>query len=109
MGEVQRGRLDEPATAPASGERVVSILEVDGMVIEQILSGRLDAPAAFVQDHGEWVVVLDGGAILDLDGERIELVGGDWVYIAPDAPHRVVRTEPGTNWLAVHLPGSAPD
>ena len=73
------------------------------MLVQQILSGRNDEPTDYVQDDDEWVVVLDGAAVLEVGGERLELGPGEWVFLPAGVPHSVVRTERGTNWLAVHV------
>jgi cupin 2 domain-containing protein len=49
------------------------------------------------------VVVLEGAAVVEVDGERLDLAPGDWVLLPAGVPHSVVRTEIGTNWLAVHV------
>jgi len=72
-----------------------------GFTVEQILSGRLSAPQDYEQDHDEWVVVLEGSATLEVDGVAHDLGAGDWWLLPAHTPHRLVRTEPGTNWLAV--------
>jgi cupin 2 domain-containing protein len=89
------------------GERVERIVQVGETVIEQILSGELDEPLDYDQDHDEWVVVLRGAAELEVNGERLSLETGDWVLLKRRTPHRLVRTTRGTSWLAVHLPGSS--
>jgi cupin 2 domain-containing protein len=73
-------------------------------VLEQILSGRIAAPQPYVQSQDEWVAVLAGGAVLDVDGEEVVVETGDWLFLPSGVPHTVVTTEPGTSWLAVHLP-----
>ena len=73
------------------------------VVIEEILSGRLEGPVDYRQEQDEWVVVLDGGAVLEVDGQHLELGQGDWVLIPAAVPHRLVETTPGTRWLAVHV------
>jgi cupin 2 domain-containing protein len=103
MTTVRRGRLFDESSAPPVGEHVEELVSCDGVVVEQILSGSLPAPADFRQDHDEWVVVLAGRAVLEMQGERIELRHGDWVFIPTGTLHRVEWTEPGTNWLAVHM------
>jgi len=107
MVNVARGRLHDVRSAPGSGERVEPIASVGGAVVEQILSGTLDAPVEFVQDHDEWVVVLAGGAVLEVADETIELTPGDWVLLPAHLPHRVARAKPHTNWLALHVPPSS--
>lgn len=56
----------------------------------------------FRQGSDEWVVLLDGGAQLEVDGERVVLRPGDWVLLPAGTPHRLVHTDAGTRWLAVH-------
>ncbi len=103
MARFSRGRLDEPGAAPERGERVVEIAHLGKAVVEQILSGRLEAPVDYVQEQDEWVAVLHGAAGLHVAGERFELHSGDWVLLPAGTPHRLEWTEPGTSWLAVHL------
>ena len=98
-----RGRLRNPDEAPASGEEARELLAFGGAAVEQILSGRLEAPADYLQPQDEWVVVLAGAATLEVAGETLELTARDWLFLPAGLPHRLVRTEPGTDWLAIHL------
>ena len=95
------GRLETGAAAPDEGEYTELLVRGDGFTVEQILSGRLDAPRDYEQDHDEWVVVLAGGAELEVDGVAHQLTAGDWWLLPAGTRHRLVRTEPGTSWLAV--------
>jgi cupin 2 domain-containing protein len=96
-----RGRLRDPDTAPDTGEDIRRLAELDRVVVDQILSGRLEGPIDYVPDVDEWVVVLHGRAILDIEDERLYLEPGDWVLIPARTRHRLVETAPGTNWLTV--------
>jgi quercetin dioxygenase-like cupin family protein len=49
--------------------------------------------------------VLSGAATLELDGETVGLEARDWLLLPAGLPHRLVHTEPGTEWLALHLHG----
>jgi cupin 2 domain-containing protein len=98
-----RGRLEPAAGAPGIGERVTPLAELPGATVEQILSGTLAEPVSFEQDHDEWVVLLEGGAKLVVDGTELELQGGDWLLLPAGCPHTLVEAHPGTSWLAVHL------
>lgn len=98
-----RGRLLDGSAAPSKGERAEDLLQLRNLSVRQIVSGVLDGPVDYCQDDDEWVVVLDGSAVLEIDGERVDLGSGDWVLLPAGTPHRLVSTEPGTNWLAVHL------
>jgi cupin 2 domain-containing protein len=98
-----RGRLRDGAAAPASGEAVERLLALPGVVIEQILSGALDAPLDFRQEHDEWVVLVAGSASLVVAGEPVELEAREWLFLPAGIEHRVVATSPGSSWLAVHV------
>jgi cupin 2 domain-containing protein len=105
MTEIIRGRLLQPTDAPSVGERNEEIARLGGVVIEQILSGSLPAPLSYDQDHDEWVVVQTGGAVLEVDGERLDLGAGDWVLLRAHERHRLIEVRPGTSWLAMHAVG----
>jgi hypothetical protein len=102
MSDVTAGRLLEPSMAPHRGERIVEIARIRNLVIEQILSGHVE-PSDYLLVHDEWVVVLSGGATLDVDGDVRELATRDWVLIRAGTPHRLLTAQPGTTWLAAHL------
>jgi len=70
------------------------------VVVEQILSGRVDTPVDYLEPRHEWVAVLAGGAVLEVDGDAVTLEPGDWVVLPADVPHRLVLVEEGTSWLA---------
>lgn len=100
-----QGRLEPPSAAPAVGERVETLAALPSLTVEQILSGRLDQPVSFLQDHNEWVVLLQGGARMLVDGTELELGPGEWLLLPAGCPHTVLETRPGTSWLAVLGPG----
>src|SRR4051812_6972990 len=103
MSFVSRGCLAGPATAPASGERTVELARVRNVVIEEIVSGTADAAVEYRQEQDEWVVVLSGNAVLDVEGETVELSRGEWLLLPAGTRHHVLRAERGTQWLAVHV------
>jgi cupin 2 domain-containing protein len=105
---VRRGRLRLASDAPAEGERSDRLIVVgDRVVVEQILSGRVDGPVDYLEAQDEWVAVLTGGAVLEVGGEQVELSPGDWVLLPATVAHRLVGVDPGTSWLAVHFDGPA--
>jgi cupin 2 domain-containing protein len=103
---VTRGRLVDGDAAPADGERSVVLARGSGFTVEQILSGRLGAELEFRQDHDEWVMVVEGSAVVEVDGVPYELSRGDWMLLPAGVPHRLVSTVPGTSWVAVRGRGS---
>ncbi|HEX5587129.1 MAG TPA: cupin domain-containing protein [Acidimicrobiia bacterium] len=98
---VTGGTLAAPSSAPSRGEATFPLATGLGFSVEQILSGALAEPVDYLQAHDEWVVVLAGSAVLEVDAEPRELRAGDWLLLPASAPHRLVTTEPGTSWLAV--------
>lgn len=93
--------------APATGEVFTSLLETKGLKIERIVSHGQRSPADgwYDQDGDEWVIVLQGEAVLDLEGTgEVSMRAGDYVNIPAHTRHRVAWTAPDrdTVWLAVH-------
>jgi cupin 2 domain-containing protein len=99
---LERGRLSPATEAPQAGERSEVLARLGGAVVELILSGRISAPVDYNQPHDEWVAVLDGAAVLQVDDEQVVLSTGDWILLPAHVPHRLVEVEPGTRWLALH-------
>lgn len=102
MTPVRRGTLLDGTAAPREGEHHSILAELDGTVIEQIVSSLQTPPHDYLQDHDEWVVLLAGAATVEVNGESFELREHDWLVLPARVPHRLVRTEHGTVWLAVH-------
>ena len=76
--------------------------------IERILSTGQASPDGFWydQDWDEFVLVVQGAARLQLEGETERALGpGDWLMIPARRRHRVAWTDPTaqTVWLAVHI------
>jgi cupin 2 domain-containing protein len=67
-----------------------------------VLSGVLEQPADYCQEHDEWALVVGGSASLLVGTEMLQLEAGDWVWLPAGTPHRLVRTQPGTSWVTVH-------
>jgi cupin 2 domain-containing protein len=96
------------AGLPAAGaaEQFVELLSRPGLRIERIASAGQASPPGFWYDQpqGEWVLVLQGEALLAFEDEPAprRLQAGDFVDIAPHRRHRVESTAAPTVWLAVH-------
>lgn len=89
-------------------EELVQVLAADANVrVERIVSQGQSSPAGFWydQDEREWVVVLQGSAVLRLADpeETVTMQAGDWLDIPAHRRHRVEQTSPHepTIWLAV--------
>ena len=95
-----------PSSLP-NKELFESIVSNDNILIERIISTGQTTPLGkwYDQDKDEWVILLQGEAILSYeDGSQIKLSSGDYLFIPAHQKHRVEYTsiEPPCIWLAVH-------
>ncbi len=88
---------------PARGERFDTLLSHRNLVIERIVSGADVQSIEYVQAQDEWVLLVQGAAVMDVAGTRTVLGAGDYLFLPAGTPHRVENCDPGTLWLAVHL------
>jgi cupin 2 domain-containing protein len=100
---VNGGNLYEGALPPADGERFEPLLQHRNLVIERIISSATTTPTEFVQAQDEWVLLVQGTAVLDIDGATKSLKAGDYVFLPAQTPHTVKQASQGALWLAVHL------
>ena len=100
-------RLFERADPPSSGERFETLASCGDVVIQRVISAPKTASGPFLQASSEWVMVLRGGALLELNGTAVRLSEGDALMIPAHTPHRVVETseQPACIWLTVHIGG----
>ena len=105
MTTARRGRLRPPDDAPDRGELTEPVARIGGVSVEQILSGRVDSPQDYDQAYDEWVIVLSGRAVVEVEGKPNVLVSGNWMFLPAGVHHRLVETEAGTSWLALHATG----
>jgi mannose-6-phosphate isomerase-like protein (cupin superfamily) len=99
---LHRGSLDADP-APSIGERFRELSRIRNVVVESIVSSSSPDDVEYRQVQDEWVVVLEGAAVLEVDGAKVRLAPGDWLLLPAATPHRVLMTEAGTRWLAVHV------
>lgn len=96
------------ASIPADLESEVfeEIARSQTVRIERIVSKGHSSPATgwYDQDENEWVIVLEGSAVLVFEnGNRFDLTAGDYLNIPAHTKHKVAWTDPNalTIWLAV--------
>jgi cupin 2 domain-containing protein len=87
-------------------EELIEILAMSQHVrIERIVSTGQSSPEEFWYDQPEheWVVVLQGDAVIEFEKHSKQLSSGDYVLIPPHQKHRVASTscEQPTVWVAV--------
>ncbi|TRW97160.1 cupin domain-containing protein [Candidatus Methylobacter oryzae] len=85
------------------------LFKQDNVQIERIISQGHATPAGqwYDQDWDEWVVLLQGQAVIvyEKDQQSFRLNAGDYLLIPAHTKHRVewTPTDVHTVWLAVHL------
>lgn len=90
-------------------ELIECIFKRDNIQIERIVSKGHITPAGqwYDQDGDEWVMLLQGEAIIlyEKDHQTFHLNAGDYLLIPAHTRHRVEWTPPDLNiiWLAAHL------
>lgn len=98
---------DIPGQLPE--ELFTTLLQHKNLKIERIVSrGHANADDQWYdQDHDEWVLLVQGEAILKLSEQRqlIKLQAGDYLLIPAGCKHRVEWTRPEIDniWLAIHF------
>lgn len=93
---------------PAPGQESTSLLfEQPGLRLERIHSCQYSSPKDFWYDQNEteWVVLLQGNAVLKFEDEHQprQLGPGESLLIGAHRRHRIVATDPapGCVWLAL--------
>ena len=98
--------FDLPSPLPEE-ELFQPLIQNGDLLIERIISTGQQTPPGtwYDQPRDEWVVLLQGQAILAYeDGTALTLTPGDHVLIPARQKHRVEQTsqEPPCIWLAIH-------
>ena len=102
---MKKQRLFPAAEIPEAGECFEELLARNDIRIERILSAPGSSSGPYDQARDEWVLLLQGQAVLEVAGERVELAAGEALYLPAHRVHSVLSTsaEPPCIWLAVHL------
>jgi quercetin dioxygenase-like cupin family protein len=99
---------------PADGGRPPSAvvvgpppLEIDALTLAE-RSGSHDEQVHAHDDEVESLYVLEGEAVLRLDGEELRAPAGSWAQIPPGVPHALGFSAPGARYLSLFGPTDAP-
>ena len=88
---------------PSSGEDFKTLFESKNIKIVRIVSSDNLEPKEYIQDDNEFVILLKGCAVLEIDRKLKNLKKGDILYIPAKTPHKVLKTSQGALWLAIHF------
>jgi len=89
---------------PAVGqESFKRLLDQKHFRIEHICSRSFKNGTWYDQETSEWVLLLSGWAILDIESDVRRLCAGDYLLLQPHQRHRVLETSEETHWLGIHF------
>ncbi|MBU1217832.1 cupin domain-containing protein [bacterium] len=103
---MKKANLFENIPTQLQEELFEEILSSKNVTIERIISKGHSSPKSgwYDQKSNEWVMVLQGEAIIAFENEEVHLNAGDYCNIPAHTKHKVTWTLPEceTVWLAVH-------
>ena len=88
---------------PTYEEDFTTLFENKNIKIVRIVSSDNLEIKEYCQEEDEFVILLEGKAVLDLNGKKITLNRGDTLFIPSKTKHRVLTTQKGTLWIAIHF------
>ncbi len=92
-------------TVDKNNEQFFDIIKKDNIRIEKIVSNGQKSEKDFWydQEENEFVMILEGSAIIEFKDKEVELKKGDYLTIESHRKHRVKYTHKSkpTIWLAV--------
>ena len=88
---------------PKIGETFTTLHEHKNIKINHIVSSDNFEPKVYIQEEDEWLILLEGKAVLLIEDEEKILQKGDTLFIPAKVPHKVLETKKGTVWLTVHI------
>jgi cupin 2 domain-containing protein len=88
---------------PKNGEIFEVLHKQKNIEITHIVSSSKLPDIEYDQDKDEFVIVLEGEVVLDIEGEKICLKKGEYTFIKAHAKHRVLSSKENTHWLAIYI------
>ncbi len=88
---------------PSIGEDFTTLFENKNIKIVRIVSSDKLEVVEYCQEEDEFVTLLEGSAQLDIEGRVVTLNRGDTLYIPAKSKHKVLTTDKGTVWIAIHF------
>ena len=82
-----------------------NLLSHKNVKINKIISPPNFSSEEFIQDEDEWVILLQGSAILEIQETTTKLVKDSYIFIPAKTPHKIIATDSNieTIWLAIHI------
>ncbi len=82
-----------------------NLLSYKNVKINKIISPPNFVSDEFIQDEDEWVILLQGSGILEINHKTTNLVKDSHIFIPAKTPHKIISTAANieTIWLAIHI------
>jgi len=71
--------------------------------LENIISNDIKDSKWYDQDYDEWVILLQGEAVLEFETYQKKLFKGDYLFIKSHEKHRIVSTSKDALWLVIYM------
>jgi cupin 2 domain-containing protein len=91
---------------PKDGEIFEILYKQKDIEITHILSSSNLDDHLYNQNKDEFVILLEGGALLEMDGKEVDLKKGEYIFIKAHTKHKILRCENGSHWLAIYIKNS---
>ncbi len=102
---MDKSNLFENIKIDKTNEQFFELLKHDNIRVEKIVSNGQTTPSHewYDQDETEFVLLLEGHAIIEFEDKEVELLKGDYLIIEKHIRHRVKYTSKNESsiWLAV--------
>ncbi|MDR1614086.1 MAG: cupin domain-containing protein [Campylobacteraceae bacterium] len=93
--------FDKPA--PKCGEIHDILCKLDNVEIAHIISSSMLPDMEYCQNMDEFVMILEGEALMKIENQEIRLKKGEYIFIKAFVKHRILNCKNGTHWLAVYI------
>ncbi|MCJ7766196.1 MAG: cupin domain-containing protein [Thiovulaceae bacterium] len=84
-------------------ERFTELFNFKNVVINRIVSNNIVNGEWYEQAEDEWLVLLEGDALLEFEDEEKSLRQGETLFIPAGRRHFVKSSSEKTVWLTVHI------
>lgn len=89
---------------PEEGKEIFTPLFSDNRIKIESIRSHLNEPGEWYdQTDDEWVVLLEGEALIEIEEKTLTLSRGDTLFLPQHTLHRVVKTSDDALWLTVFV------
>lgn len=88
---------------PLKGELFETLAKQKNVKIVHIVSSDDLEEKEYFQDEDEFVLILEGEALLEVENEKKLLKKGEYFYIKSHTKHKILSVKNNTHWLAIYI------